>query len=155
MNCPRHYVDMLSSATSPNSRPPPPHGLQRWPWWSDVVVTALSSRHQVARDDHQRHRAAVAVARPAAAAQEAKEVYGDRGIAAFVTAVLTQLARIPMRGAHAGAALAALNRERGHWRRMPVWRDRQVVCSGPWRRRRGWLVVGGVVVMLVHSSTLL
>ena len=38
-----------------------------------VVVTASLLRSRVARDDHQRSRAAVAVAQPAAAAQEVKE----------------------------------------------------------------------------------
>jgi len=38
-----------------------------------VVVTASSLRRRVARDDHQRSRAAVAVARPVAAAREVKE----------------------------------------------------------------------------------
>ena len=37
------------------------------------VVTASSSRRWVARDNHQRRRAAIAVARPVAAAREAKE----------------------------------------------------------------------------------
>jgi hypothetical protein len=45
---------------------------------------------------------------------------GDRGIAAVVTAALVQWARLPTRGARAGAALAASDREGGHWRRMPV-----------------------------------
>jgi len=48
---------------------------------------------------------------------------GDRGIAAGrrrVTAALAQWARIPTRGARAGAALAASDREGGHRRRMPV-----------------------------------
>ncbi len=84
-------------------------------------------RCRVARYDHQRRRAAVAGARLAAAAQEAKEGLrtagrrrGDRGIAAVVTAALAQWARILKRGACAGAALALSDREGGHQCRMPV-----------------------------------
>jgi hypothetical protein len=64
---------------------------------------------------------------------------GDRGIAAVVTAALVQWARLPTRGARAGVALAASDREGGHRCRMPVH------DGAPWaieraeraRRRRG------------------
>jgi hypothetical protein len=59
-----------------------------------VNVTVSSSRRWVAMDDHQRRRAAVAVARPEGGST-ADRRRGDQGIAAAVKAALALWARPP------------------------------------------------------------
>ena len=57
-----------------------------------------------------------------------------------MTAALSQWARIPPRGARAGAALAASGREGGHRRRMPVHDG----AMGDREGGEGVMVTGGV-----------
>ena len=64
---------------------------------------------------------------------------GDRGIEAVVMAALAQWARIPTRGAR-GSDIAALDREGGRRRRMPVHDG----AMGDREGGEGVMVTGGV-----------